>query len=143
MPRILLLPVALLVLPLLGSDAPRGYDGAAEMDDLEGVWRRTAVTFNGRESDLGLEQEVTFGRGSFVYRLGGHEMRGAYTADRGRTPAQLDESFEAGPNAGRVWTNLFRVEGDTLRIAYNKAGTRPRDFGDSDLFVETYRRVRR
>src|SRR5262245_49317447 len=138
--RRLLLPLAaLLVLPLLGSDAPKDYGGATEMNELQGVWRRTGLTINGQEADLGPEREVMFGRRSVVYRVGSMEIRGTYTAERSKTPAHLDETLAGGPNAGGPWLSLYRVEGDTLCIAY-KEGARPRDFDAPFLFVETYRR---
>jgi hypothetical protein len=44
--RRLSLPLAaLLVVPLLGSDAPRGYDGATVTDRLEEAWSE-AVSFS-------------------------------------------------------------------------------------------------
>ena len=139
-----LLAVALLVLPSLGFDAPKEYDGATEMKGLEGEWRLMALTVGGHREDAARERMVTFGRGSFVYRYdsGGEIARGTYTADQSQTPAHPDETIMTGPQAGQVWMILYRVDGDTLRIASNPGGTRPRDFIDSHV-VETYRRVRK
>jgi uncharacterized protein (TIGR03067 family) len=138
-----LLAGVLLVVPSLGSDSPE-YDGATEMKGLEGEWRLTALTVGGHREDAPRKLMATFGRESFVryYDSGGVIARGTYTADQSRTPAHLDETIMTGPQAGQVWMNLYRVDGDTLRIASNPGGTRPRDFGDSHV-VETYRRVRK
>ena len=52
MKRPRLLVAVLLVLPLLGSDAPKDYDGAAAADGIEGTWVRVAAEWDGRKLDI-------------------------------------------------------------------------------------------
>jgi uncharacterized protein (TIGR03067 family) len=65
--------------------------------------------------------------GKSVLTLGGRDpAEGTYTADAGKSPAELDVS--AGPT-GKPLKAIFKVEGDTLTVALvDGAGDRPAAF---------------
>src|SRR5882757_1859555 len=89
MPRLML--AALLVLPLLGSDAPRDYDGATvRKDELEGTWRLVAV-----RADAGPPAVEVKGTGRLTFRRGRWGSIVAYTIPRSGT-------YEADPARGRL-----------------------------------------
>src|SRR6516225_4767461 len=82
MPRSLLLLAALLVLPLLASDAPKENGGAAaQSDGLEGTW----------EAVDSMGQMLTYRHGRFTISLNGDAKAGTYITDLRRTPRRLDE----------------------------------------------------
>src|SRR5262249_44083665 len=131
-----LLAVVLLVLPLLGSDLPKEYDGVTERDDVQGTWELVEWTFDGQSFG---------GEGTMVtnYRFGTKVVRywdsrtitGRYRTDPTRTPPSLDEIRSDGDYQGQAIRWIYRVEGDTLRIAHlNMDPTRrPQTFHDKDV----------
>src|SRR5947207_2777300 len=142
MPRLLFL-LALhtsLVLPLLGSDSPKGYDDRTEADELQGAWRAVAWESAGvRHADEGAVIH-TFRGGRWWTCLVGDPV-GAYAADAGHYPARLDKTEFLGDGEVQTWKCIYRREGDTLRIAAtSEAGRRPKSFDDKDTFIFTYQR---
>jgi uncharacterized protein (TIGR03067 family) len=135
--KLCLLFVALLVLPLLGSDDPPQYDGATEKPELAGSWRYVSYEV-GRQRAQG-HGTKTYRRGSFVYEYNGHVSGGTFAAGAD----WLDETFPQ--EGGRVLKCIYRIDSDTLRIAYKVSGKgeRPRGFDDKqDLAIDTYKRVK-
>jgi uncharacterized protein (TIGR03067 family) len=136
----------LLVLPSLGSDGPMEYDGGAESTDgLQGTWREASSELVGGPNRNWHERETlyTFSRGRFIIADGRNEYRGTYKVDPSRTPAHLDELHSSD---GRVWRYIYQVEGDTLKIAHVGTGAwngRPTSFSDDDIFIFTYKRVKK
>jgi uncharacterized protein (TIGR03067 family) len=141
MSRTVYLFAALLVLPSLGSDAPKEYDGATELDALQGTWRRIALKHDGRDVPLeGEEMIVTYLSGKFVWP---GNVVGSYTVDTSRKPAHLTETIE-GVLRRRPEKSIYRIDGDTLQVG--SATGQPRDwphsFDDKNLVIVTYKRVK-
>jgi uncharacterized protein (TIGR03067 family) len=142
MRRPLWLLVALLALPLLGSDSPKEYDGAAEMCELEGEWEIVSV-----ESDpvpLPSSGLMVFRDGKWRYSREDELVgTGAYTTDSNRKPCHLDLTFTEGGRKGQTWKYLYRHDGDRLRIAERDGGrSRPGSFDEQQLYILNLRRVK-
>ena len=138
---------ALLVLPLLASDSPRGSDAATEYVGIEGTWRCVSVKHGGAEVQplKGDEIGLVFRGGSYEESyLGQRDRWGPCAVDAARRPARLDLGYAGGPHKGKVWQNIYRLDGDTLRIAYTGSpDARPASFdGNPGVWVHTYKRVR-
>jgi len=143
MRRTLCLLAALLALPLLGSDAPKGYDGALAEDRIEGEWLRVSQEVDGKEAGLLLEEKLTFfAGGRFLREMGLHPMTGDYTIDTRSVPPQLDQVVTEGEKKGRTQKSICRLSADTLKIASTPDGTRPGSFREKNAVVTTYRRVK-
>ena len=145
MRRTACLLVALLVLPSLGSDAPKGYDGATEVGELEGTWERVSAAPVGGKAVISLPGECveTFRDGRWVYRDKGRKIsEGVYTVNYTRRPCALDESTTAEKEAGHTRRFIYRVDGDTLRTAF-VPGSReyPKSFDETGAWVATWKRV--
>jgi uncharacterized protein (TIGR03067 family) len=141
-----LLAVVLLVLPVLGSDTPKEYDGAAKADELEGSW---AFVMGGVPGAMDfdvprLPTVLTFRRGKWEYRQGGEVMsEGVYATDTSRNPATLDETTKGGGQAVSERRILYRVDGDTLRTAYRVGeGERPKRFDEGGIYIVIWKRVK-
>jgi len=132
-----LLPAVLLVASLVGYDAPKGYDGATEKHALAGSWRYVCYEVGGRRAKgYGTK---TYRQRSSVYECDGHVVEGTFAAGAD----WLDETFPQ--EGGRVLKCIYRIDGDTLRIAYKVSGRgeRPRGFDDmQDLAIDYYKRVK-
>ena len=137
MPRSLLLLAALLVLPLLASDAPKENGGAAaQSDGLEGTW----------EAVDSMGQMLTYRHGRFTISLNGDAKAGTYITDLRRTPRRLDEIPDPDAEGPRTWRMIYETQGDTLRVAYQSVGPngeRPNGFSDGGSRMMTWKRVKK
>jgi uncharacterized protein (TIGR03067 family) len=142
-----LLFIVTLVVPLLGSDAPPQYAAATEYVGIEGTWRCVSVKHGGVEVQplRGDEIVLVFRGGSYEENYFGQRDRwGPCAVDAARRPGRLDLEYADGPHKGKVWQNIYRLDGDTLRIAYTGSpDARPVGFeGTPGVWVHTYKRVR-
>jgi uncharacterized protein (TIGR03067 family) len=134
----------LLVVPVLGSDVPREYDGTTESVGLEGTWRLIEITYGGVKHGAPL-YVVTFRGGRYTVSDGGKTLEGTYRIDASRRPARLDQIASDGPGRGGVEKYIFQVDGDTLRLAftYSEEGVdRPEQFTDRHTGIHTFKRVK-
>jgi uncharacterized protein (TIGR03067 family) len=140
-----LLIAALLVVPLAGSNSPKEYDDRTEMDSLEGSWRMVAINDEGKDRTPSVERCIkTFRGGKWSYSENGRpSTAGTYTTDKKRMPGILDESYELNP--GRTRKCIYRIERDTLRIAFRlrNDGVRPTNFDENGLYIMTWKRLPR
>jgi uncharacterized protein (TIGR03067 family) len=140
MRRTVCLLAALLVLPSLGSDSPKEYDGATEEDELRGEWRVVIIEDETRILDNGALGVRTFRSGKWTYSNGQVSVAGAYTADARYKPPRLD-MVGRGANEGLRSLCIYRIDGDTLRLAFPRSGTdRPTTF-TGDVVLVTLKRV--
>jgi len=141
--RRLSLPLAaLLALAALGSDDPKGYDGAAAQGAVFGEWSRVGLRIDGRETGV-RNWVLTIRERTYAGRVGGGTETGTC-----RVEGAASERLELVRTGGDVCFSsgqfLFRVEGDTLTLAYyNGAEKRPESFDAKDLHVSTFKRVRK
>jgi uncharacterized protein (TIGR03067 family) len=134
----------LLVVVGLGSNSPKEYDDATKNEDLQGVWRVVGNEEGGKRIPFGGLGIQTIQGNKWVYNLDGRILyEGVFTIDNSRKPAALDETDTAGAAIGRTRKFIYRIEGNTLWMAFNRADplTRPRSFEENGLFVITWKRV--
>ena len=139
-----LLAVALLALPSPGSDSPKGYDGAAEADDIQGTWELIAIECN-LETISHRECVATYRGGTHTVSYGHRDaIIWSYRLDTTHKPAHLDWVMPTGEFAGWTTECIYQIDGDMLRIAFNNGddGKRPRGFDEAELFVTIYKRVK-
>jgi uncharacterized protein (TIGR03067 family) len=139
---------ALLILPLLGSDSPRDYDGATVQADeeLQGTWVRVKVERNGHLM-MAPRGDQTFRGRVWEEKNGSARRTGTYTADPSRNPRCLDIIHPDDP-PGTTRRYIYQVNGDTLKMGFIwEPGERPASFHDFDdkagLTVATYKRAKK
>src|SRR5262249_53932417 len=139
-----MLLAAPLVLLLLGSDAPKEYDGATESGSLEGTWQLVALEINGAPAgtfDQGFG--LTFRGRTYRSRGAGGGRPGPYSLDPVGKPPPLDRRPPPGPSAGQTRKNIYQLEGDTLRLgSVSAVGDRPRSFREEGIRVFVLKRVK-
>jgi uncharacterized protein (TIGR03067 family) len=114
MRRATLLLSAMLVLPLLGSDSPKEYNDAAQMDSIEGSWQLLAVEHDGRKVNS-ITWILTFRGGKFTREdSDGDQGMGVYNFDTKQKPYHLDLIPERGTKYA-VSAEIAHIHGDTLR----------------------------
>jgi uncharacterized protein (TIGR03067 family) len=141
-----LLAGVLLVVPSLGSDAPKEYDGATEKDELEGTWELTLHEIGGVGFTPTLTCEVTFRRGTYIARYGdGDTIRATYRFDRSHQPPHLDLCPSSEDFNGQTLKGVCEIKGDTLRFTPRSSPNdfrRPQDLNDAKVRVSVYKRVK-
>jgi uncharacterized protein (TIGR03067 family) len=144
MRRTVCLLAVLLVLSLLGSDSPKEYDGATEMNGIEGTWRRVKVEYEGQPVKGFPHSLLTFRNGRWEASDVEIPAAGKHTTNLRRTPAHLDELVEDGRERNKVWLLIFQVDGDTLRIAFRADGRgRPESFNEAGVYTVVWKRVKK
>ena len=146
MRHLFLLLAVLFVIPLFGSDSPKEYDDRVEMvDSVEGSWLLVSEQYKGRvviaeETRKGGKQGVTFQGGEFTRIDPKEDLKGTYTTNTARKPAQLDMAIEGGLKV----TYIYRRDGDKLLLGVIwEGGRRPKSFDDKGIYIETYKRVKK
>src|SRR5262245_631196 len=105
-----LLAVLLLVLPSLGSDAPKEYDETVAWEDgLQGSWLLVGQEFNGKPVDF-VESVQTFRNGKYTTKDKHGSVAGTYTIDASQKPAHLDEVPSEGPDYGRRRKTVYQLD---------------------------------
>ena len=111
-----LLLAVLLIVPLLGSGSPKGYDDKTTLDPLDGTWELVAVERQGRNS--GFRKEVlTYHGGKYTFTDHNSKHTGTYTSDSSRNPGTLEYKPAINSNL-EITPRIFHVDGDTLRTAF-------------------------
>ena len=155
---VLVLAGVLLALVALGSDAPREYDGRAQvLNPLLGKWRpRKFETITGMSSSAGIspawveEAAVVFTENGYTwdwegeYNGHGGTCRGTYTIYPGKVQRQLDLTDSTGPHRGVTRRCVYRIDGETLQIASttDHPDHRPEGFEGDGTFY-TLKRVKK
>jgi|SRR5262249_23888717 uncharacterized protein (TIGR03067 family) len=144
-----LLVGVLLVVPLLGSDAPKGYDGEAVWDGgLQGTWK---FVMGGTAGDATVNVPAipivqAFRRGRWECRHNGRIVdEGVYATDTSRNPTCLDEtSTVEGQATGKTRKLIYRIDGETLRTAVRLGEDgRPESFDEGGIYIITWKRVKK
>jgi uncharacterized protein (TIGR03067 family) len=131
----------LVLLPLLGSDSTKEYDDRTEYAGIQGTWQLIESRSGGLWVRASKEVVCVYRNGGYVDQgSDGHIMiQGTYRIDSTQSPPSLDH-FPAGGGAHK-W--IYRVDGDTLRMACRTAANqRPKGFDEEELLILVYRRVR-
>jgi uncharacterized protein (TIGR03067 family) len=130
MGRTLLLLVALTGLLRVSGPAPA--EDKKDPGKLEGKWEPVSQTVDGKESD---EDELknrfaVFKGGKLAFLFKGKERgTAAVKLDPGKSPKQIDITYEDGPAKGTTLKGIYKVEGDKLTICFGGFGkSRPAEF---------------
>lgn len=135
----------LFVVPLIGSDSPKEYDGAMQEDKLEGTWQRIEIERNGEKIDVGVQLVNIYRGDNFTSDYGGNSVTGRFWIDPTRKPAHLDWIPSNGSYRGEPLKAIYQIDGNKLKIAVMADPfdlRRPKGFIGNDLAVHTYKRVK-
>jgi len=146
-----------LALLLLGAGAAAAADTAtekankADRANLQGPW--TVKSVHGITKEKAKEEfqelKLTFEGDKIVARWGDKSAEATYTLDAGANPAQMDVTVTKGPEEvqGRLFRGIYVLEGNTLRLAWRKAGEeRPKEFvreGQPDVFEILFEKMKK
>jgi uncharacterized protein (TIGR03067 family) len=129
----------------LGSDSSKEYDGRAESEGIEGMWKLVSMEDNG-EATHDMNGELVFHKGGWTWTTPNSTQKGWYKVDVRERPALLDLKITDPPGTQEPAKSIFRIDGDILKIAYYLEDDRPRDFDtkvDARLHLYIFQRMRK
>src|SRR5262245_11009724 len=135
---------AVLVLSLAGAAAQEKKDDAAAADlkAMVGKWKLEKAELGGQDA-LMLLKDLKFE----ITGLGEEKDEGTFTVDPSKSPKEMDIKSTGGPNKGKTIPAIYKLDGDTLTIAYELGGgKRPEKFEtkpDTKHFLAVYKREKK
>lgn len=110
---------------------------ATDSQHIQGTWKVVKKVKNGEaERGPGSLGSITF-TGNIASAVGenGETSEGNFTIDESKKPKWVTFKATGGPQAGRTFAALYKLEGDTLTIAYSTGEhceVRPEDFSGKE-----------
>ena len=140
MMRRLLRMAALGCLLLLGSrlaaDQGERTDNAETVvaSQLRGAWVAVSMESGGRKEEAPKNRELmlTFEGGKLSVLEGKHTEEGTYTIRDARTPNEIDMVPSRDLKGAPMLKGIYRIDGDTLKLAFSRGGPRPTAFESKD-----------
>ena len=124
---------------------------AQPADDFKGAagkWTVTKAALGGKDvtkSFKGIELVLT-PDGAYTLSLSGETDKGTVKVDAARTPKEMDIIGKEGPNAGKTFKTIYKLDGDTMTVCYELGdGPRPKTFeskAGSKVFLAEYKRAK-
>lgn len=147
-----LLPV--LAAALVLAAAARGEQPPAGNDPLQGSWRLASAEVNKtpvpldslKDGKVVLVATLEIKGDRYTFRLGKERLEMTYKVIPDTSPAAIDLTVIAGPQQGKTYHGIFRVEGDTYTICRHIDPGKPRPTAfatgpDSGLMLVVWKRA--
>lgn len=132
---------AVLVVLVAGCAAPR-QEQETRAPGVDGSWSIISATLGGQDLPVAALQgtPLELHDGHYTFQ----NDTGTYAVLPNTDPAALDVIGVRGPNAGKTFPSIFKLDGDTLTICYDLAMMeRPREFVSppaTQIFLARYTR---
>ena len=148
--RMFVAPAVLLMSLVVVVAADKKPDvAAADLKAMVGKWKLEKAELGGKdvfEHLKSLDFEIRDG-GKYTARLGEEIDEGSFTVDPSKSPKEMDIKSTGGPNKGRTVKAIYKIDGDTLTVAYDLGGgKRPEKFetkADTKQFLAVYKREKK
>jgi len=108
------------------------------LKELEGTYKVTALEKAGKPAPKEVTDgvTVTIKGDDFTIKLGGDEKKAKIKADGSKQPATIDITPNDGPEKGKTFPGIYKIEKGELTIVFTEKDARPKDFkGDGDAML--------
>ena len=117
----------------------------ADNKAMQGTWTAVKAELAGMPMPPGFLKSIVLKRdeGKYEVTVGGKLDRGTYALESSATPKAMTLRGTEGPNVGKTFLCIYKIDGDTLEVCYDLAGaTTPTEFKTvgTDLYLATYAR---
>jgi uncharacterized protein (TIGR03067 family) len=135
-----------MAVPSLRSSETNGPQAGSMPAD--GKWQMVEGELAGKPFPPRAAQSIalTIDGEKYLVTTGEGEDRGTVRYVPGEKPSAMDITGTIGPNKGKTFLAIYKLEGDKLVVCYDLAGkARPKEFKTepkSALFLATYRKVK-
>jgi len=115
---------------------------------LDGKWQAVEAELAGKKFPPQATRSIqlTLDGDNYLVTTDEGEDRGTARAMPDEKPAALDITGTIGPNKGKTFLAIYKLDGDTLVVCYDLGGkSRPKEFKTepkSMLFLVTYRKLK-
>jgi uncharacterized protein (TIGR03067 family) len=137
-----ILCIGLLVLGVLVSMAADSPD----VRSIEGNWTPDKAELAGQPMPEAVLKTISLKLrdGSYEVSVAGHPDKGTYRLDSHAKPKSITITGTEGPNKGKTFPSIYKLQDDTLLICYDLSGKqRPTEFKTlprTKLYLVTYKR---
>ncbi|MDB5311357.1 MAG: hypothetical protein JWO38_5559 [Gemmataceae bacterium] len=120
---------------VVGVALALAFSGGLSADDkvpagLEGTYKAVALTRDGKDepADLvaGVKMKIT--GGEMIFSVKDKSFPAKFKVDSKAKPATIDIAPSDGPEKGKTFPGIYKVEDDELLIAFTEKGDRPTEF---------------
>lgn len=138
---------AVLAAAVTGCAAPAD-DATADLKALQGTWTLVAFERDGKETKLQGDTRAINTGNAFVVKRGDQVVAaGTMTLDPTTNPKASETTYTDGPDKGKAFKGIYRIDGDTTTFcrAGAPADDRPTEFKSkpgSGQFVAVYKRAK-
>ena len=100
------------------------------LQELEGTYKVVAAEKGGKAipDEARDKLSLTFKGESLTISFDGMEKTGKIKADSTKTPKHIDISPSDGPEKGKTFPGIYKLDKGELTLAYSEKGDRPKDF---------------
>jgi uncharacterized protein (TIGR03067 family) len=131
--------VAMLVATFVGVAAAQDNASKKDLEKIQGVWQLVILEVDGKSQadDYIQKTKMTFkGETSSHPDPEGNVLETKFKLDASKKPAAIDFTPTQGPDAGKLHTGVYQLDGDTLKIVAVRPGKdRPTEMKKEGAFV--------
>ena len=124
-------------------------EAAADLKAMIGKWKVEKAEMAGMDAtDFAKDVALEIGEGGkYTVLILGQKDAGTVTVDPTKKPAEMDIKGAEGPNKGKTFRAIYKLDGDTLIICYELGGgDRPAKFEtkeNTQRMLATYKREKK
>lgn len=121
----------------VGLAGPLAADDAT-FQALAGTYKAVAVVKDGKAApaELVADMRAKIEKDEITFTVKGKEFPAKLKVDPAKTPAHVDLAPADGPEKGRSFPGIYKLEKDELVLAFTETADRPTDFkGGDDILV--------
>src|SRR5436309_2644985 len=108
-----------MLLPITAGDGfTQGKQVATDQDKLQGTWIVVSAEKDGQADERRKGAKVTYKGDTFTRIMPAGNANGTFKLDSLSKPAAMEITYLEGPEKGQIWTGIYAVEGDALRLCY-------------------------
>jgi uncharacterized protein (TIGR03067 family) len=128
------------------ATATQARDDKSDTQALQGTWALASAELAGKPfpEQLVKSMSLTMKDGRYTVMVGQGKDEGTCKLDSSKTPKTIDITGTDGPNKGKTFLAIYKLDGDSLSICYDLSGKAyPTEFKskpDTKLFLVEYKR---
>lgn len=114
------------------------------LKELAGKYQAVGMTKDGKEApdEVVKGLTATFAGDELTITVGGQPKKAKVAADATKKPAHLDISPTDGPEKGKTFPAIYKLEKGELTLAFTEKADRPKDFrGGADVLVIKFKKA--
>lgn len=109
----------------------------SDLKALEGTYTVTLMEHEGKAAEKELLQKTKFAiKGdTLTITFGGDEKKAKIKLDAAKTPHHIDISPSEGPEKGKTFPGIYKMDKGELTLAFTEKSVRPKEFKADDNVV--------